>query len=255
MNIVYHHAREDFEIMAAPARNISKPRVPAKNIKEQFKRWQKRTLEPGLTALLIVEILLFFVALPLEANNHIPSVILTMMVGLFLIASFIVALQSRLAIAAFAAAAILSQIYSTHYSTLTAWFDAGARHTAICAVSWVIAKMVFGSGRVSIHRIEAAIVLYLNIALLFFTTYQFVLTVFPDAFLGLTLKLGQSQVTSDLLYFSFATMMSTGYAGITPVSALARNLVGIQSLIGLLYPAVLLIWFVMLQTKQSDSLP
>jgi hypothetical protein len=212
--------------------------------------------EPILTALLIVEVLLIFVALPLEANDQLPSILLAVVVILFLITSLLVAIQSRVAMTIFAAAAILSLltkfIHETHYSMLTAWFDVGARHTAICAVSWVIVKIVFGPGRLSVHRIEAAIVVYLNIGLFFFTTYRFLLTVEHDAF---SLTSDRSHLISDLLFFSFATMVSTGYAGITPVSTLARSLVAIQSLLGLFYPALLLIRFFTLHPKQSDPSP
>ena len=233
--------------------------MPVTNMKEQFRRWQERTRRPSLTALLVVEVLLICVAVPLRVNDLIPGAILTMMIALFLFASFFVALQSRLAMVTFAATAILSQIiaviHGAYSSTLTAWLNAGARHAGICAVSWVIAKMVFGPGRITVHRIEAAIVLYLNIALLFFTTYLFVLAVIPDAFSGLTFEPDYSHLASDLLYFSFATMLSLGYQGIMPVGPLARALVGIESLIGLLYPAALLIWFLMLHMKQNDARP
>jgi hypothetical protein len=167
---------------------------------ERFKRWQERTLKPSLTALLIVEVLLIFVAIPLDAKNLIPSAILTLMVALFLIASSLVALQSRVAMLVFAVSVIAAQIAGTihgrHSSPLTAWLDAGAQHTAICAVSWIIMKAVFGPGRLTVFRIEAAIVLYLNIALFFFSAYRLVARLVPDAFSGLTVGVEYSKSPS-----------------------------------------------------------
>jgi hypothetical protein len=218
-------------------------------------RQLERTRDASLSALLIVEILLIFVVLPLEANDRVPAAVLTIAVTLFLITSFLVTLQSRSALIIFATSGVLSQfislLHDEHFSTITAWFDVGARHTAICAVSWVIARMVFGSGQVTVHRIEAAIVLFLNIGLLFFTTYRFVLSIAPEAFSGRIYKLDRFHF--DLLYFSLATMIGIDYRGITPVGSIARALVGIESLIGLLYPVIVLIRFFTLQMKQKSS--
>jgi hypothetical protein len=226
----------------------------AMNMVAPFKTWQERMREPSLTALLIVEILLIFVAIPLRTKNLFPSSILTVMIVLFLIASLLVALQSRLAMAAFLSSAILSLItrfiHHPDFLALIAWFDAGAQHTAICAVSWVIAKVVFKPGRMSIHRVEAVIILYINLALLFLMIYSFVFTLAPEEFSGPALKLDDSHSGYNLLYFSLATIAHTGYDGIAPVGVLARTLVSIESLIGLLYPTAVLLWFVFLQMKQ-----
>lgn len=227
------------------------------NAKKHFKYWQTRTRESGLTAFLIVEVLLIFVVLPLEANGQVTSAIAAVMIGLFVVTSFVVALQSVLAIAVLAASITVSQfiglIYDTHSSTLTDWCDAAARHTAICAVSWVIARIVFNPGRISVYRVEAAVALYLNIGLFFFTTYRFVLSIIPGALSGLMVGSDPYRSGSELLYFSFASLVASGYRGIEPVGPLTHNLVMTESLIGLLYPVVILIWFVLLQIRQSDS--
>jgi hypothetical protein len=227
------------------------------SLMEQFKYWEVRTRELSLTAFLIVEALLIFVALPLEAKDQIPGIIAYVMVVLFVITSFIVALQSYKAIIILMTAVIASQIiafiYGPHSSPVTDWCDAAARHTAICAVSWVIAKSVLKPGRISIYRIEAAIALYLNIGLFFFTTYRLLLSLVPGTFLGLTLASGPYRSGSELLYFSFASLVASGYRRITPVGSLAHTLVNAETLVGLLYPIAILIWFVISQKKQGDS--
>ncbi len=45
---------------------------------------------------------------------------------------------------------------------------------------------------------------------------------------------------SVFLYFSFTTLTTTGYGEILPVHAIARTLVIIEQLIGVLYPVVLI---------------
>jgi hypothetical protein len=223
---------------------------------ERFKHWQERIREPSLTALLVLALLLLFVVIPLDENHLVPAGVLTLTVVLFLIASFLVALQSRVSMFVLVLSVIVTQIaaiiHGRHSSSLTAWLDAGAQHTAICAVSWIIIKDVFGPGRLTVFRMQAAIVLYLNIGLFFFTTYRLVARLVPDAFFGLTSGVDYSKSAADLLYFSFAALIRASYHAITPASPLAQGLVKMESLIGLLYPAALLAWFITLQLKQQS---
>ena len=44
----------------------------------------------------------------------------------------------------------------------------------------------------------------------------------------------------EFLYFSFCTLTTAGYGDIVPVSPFARSLSNLESLIGMLYPSVLL---------------
>lgn len=224
---------------------------------ERFRHWQERTREPSLTVWLVVALLLLFVIIPLEANHLVPTAILNLTVALFLIASFLVTLQSRVAILVLVVSAIVAQIaaimHGRHSSPLTAWLDAGAQHTALCAVSWIVMSYVFGPGRLTVFRIKAAIVLYLNIGLFFFAVYRLVVRLVPDAFSGLISAGEYSKSATDLLYVSFAALIGTNYNAITPATVLARGLVKMESLIGLLYPLALLVWFITLQLKQQRS--
>ena len=227
------------------------------SIEAKFEGFQERIRKPALRALLVVEILLVLVV-SLQAKNLIPGMVLTVTVVLFALASLLVAMQSGLAMIVFLTSAILSQIMRlinhASFSSLAVWIDAGARHTAICAVSWVIAKEVLQPGRVNVHKIEAAVVLYVNLALLFFMIYEFLLIVAPAAFAISMLEADRSRGGNDLLSFSFATMVHMNYGGVSPVGRLAQNLVKSESLIGILYPAAASIWFLVLQKRQGISL-
>src|SRR5215472_17393448 len=77
---------------------------------ERFRHWQERTREPSLTVWLVVALLLLFVIIPLEANHLVPTAILNLTVALFLIGSFLVTLQSRVAMLVLVVSAIVAQI-------------------------------------------------------------------------------------------------------------------------------------------------
>lgn len=228
-----------------------------KSIKAKFQGFRKRIHKPSLRALLVVEILLILVV-PLQAKDLIPGIALTVTVALFALASLLVTAQSGLAMIVFLTSVILSQImrllHYTDLSILAVWFDAGARHTAICAVSWVIAKEVLQARPVNIQKIEAALVLYINLALLFFMIYQFLSIVAPDAFSISVLEADRLRGGYYFLSFSFATMVHMNYGEVVPVGRLAQDIVKIESLIGALYPAAVLIWFLILQKRNGISL-
>src|SRR5262249_9367879 len=110
-----------------------------------------------------------------------------------------------------------------------------------------------GPGRLTVFRIKAAIVLYLNIGLFFFAVYLLGVRLVPDAFCWLISAGGYSKSATDLFYVSFAALIRTNYNAITPATVLARGLVKMERLIGLLYLPALLVWFITLQLKQQRS--
>ena len=112
----------------------------------------------------------------------------------------------------------------------------------------VVARAVFGEGRITYHRIVGAILLYLLIAVTFATLFAFVGLSISDAFKGIAFE-DDSALASSLFYLSFVTLTSTGYGDIVPVHPLARSLCNIESIIGQLYPATILARLVTLELR------
>ena len=115
----------------------------------------------------------------------------------------------------------------------------------------VVARAVFGGGRITYHRIVGAILLYLLIAVAFATLFAFVGLSTPDAFKGIAFE-DDAALASSLFYLSFVTLTSTGYGDIVPVHSVARSLCNIESIIGQLYPATILARLVTLELR-ADS--
>jgi hypothetical protein len=112
----------------------------------------------------------------------------------------------------------------------------------------VVARAVFGAGRITYHRIVGAILLYLLIAVAFATLFAFVGLSIPDAFKGIAFE-DDSALASSVFYLSFVTLTSTGYGDIVPMHPLARSLCNIESVIGQLYPATVLARLVTLELR------
>lgn len=131
----------------------------------------------------------------------------------------------------------------------------GLALTTVCfaLILCVVAKMVYGEGKVTGHRIRGAIALYLLIAAFFAGLYTFLETVSPGAFRLPDYWQEGSDVKFVLAYFSFVTMTTVGYGDVTAVHPFARSLVMFEALIGQLYPAILLARLVSLYTGTSRS--
>jgi hypothetical protein len=114
----------------------------------------------------------------------------------------------------------------------------------------VVARAVFGAGRITYHRIVGAILLYLLIAVAFATLFAFVGLSIPDAFKGIAFE-DDSALASSVFYLSFVTLTSTGYGDIVPMHPLARSLCNIESVIGQLYPATVLARLVTLELRSD----
>lgn len=217
----------------------------------RFLKWQERTREPGLTALLVIEAMLIFIVIPLTGMGTLPEFVLTAMFVLFVLATLVVTSHSHLAAAVVLLAVLLipvgSFVHAEHPSVLTDWISTGARLLAITAVSVVIGRAVFRAGRVTVHRVQGAVVLYLNIALFFFTIYRLIALLVPNAFTGLPASGAEHGSGATLLYFSFTTLTTVGYGDITPLHPLARNMANLEAVIGQLFPATLLARLVSLE--------
>ena len=128
---------------------------------------------------------------------------------------------------------------------------AGAWLIIAVTLGVVVAQAVFGSGRITYHRIVGAILLYLLIAVAFATLFAVVGLSIPDAFRGIAFE-DDSALASSLFYLSFVTLTSTGYGDIVPMHPLARSLCNIESIVGQLYPATILARLVTLELEMRS---
>jgi hypothetical protein len=133
-------------------------------------------------------------------------------------------------------------------STLDVYLLAGALLLMGITLGYVVARAVFAPGRVSYHRIIGAILVYLSVALTFSALFTIVGLLVPNAFSGMVLE-DNPALASNVIYFSFVTLTSTGYGDVFPVHPVARSLCNLETIIGQLYPATLLARLVSLEIE------
>ncbi len=211
----------------------------------------------ALTAFLGLEVLILFIAAPLSSMG----VQQPLLAGVFLCGPLLLAIViiSRsigagmlVAIAAILGiGGVIARI--SHPSLLTVWLGHTAVIAAMLGISVVIVQAVFAPGRITHHRIEGAVTLYLNMAVAFTSVFRMIQELNPTAFTNMPSHLTEAAAASAMLYFSFTTLTSTGFGDILPVDPFARSMANLESVLGQLYLAILLARLVTMHVESRRS--
>jgi hypothetical protein len=195
----------------------------------------------ALTVLVICEVVELFVIAPLSGSPYgaLPLLLAALLINGVAALAVVWGVRTSViavivAIAAESAGVILRILRPTEG---TETLDFAAAFVALVAVTVVIGIRVFGTGRVTVHRILGAVAVYLNIAAAFALAYRVIDAMGPGRFGPAVL--GHHSI-ADLVYFSFTTLTTTGYGDIVPIDPFARALSNLESVIGQLFPATLL---------------
>ena len=139
-------------------------------------------------------------------------------------------------------------------SALNVYLFRGSSVAVLGTLIWIIGNAVFGRGRVTFHRIQGAIAIYLMIGLIFMHLYALISFLIPNAFGYASQLLDPNQLQRGrFLYFSFTTLTSTGYGDILPLHPAARSTAIFEALIGQLFPATIVARLVTLQINDRRS--
>ena len=218
--------------------------------------WQERVREPSLTALLACLLLLIFVVTPLVGLGVIGQLAAGVLWALLGVLSVLVVSGRRAAVAVILAATVvgLATAILDRPTALSAVLARGSAAVALAALGVVIGHAAFGPGRVTLHRVQGAVALYLILGLLFAHLYGLLNVLAPEAFANVPPSLNDHTVfyRGRLLYFSFMTLTSMGYGDVVPLHAVARSLVGLEAIVGQLFPATLLARLVSLELAERS---
>ena len=211
---------------------------------------QKEYSDRLLSVLTVLLLIMLFVVAPFHAAGiemfeaFGAIVALVMVAGVFVISASPTATLVILAGFSLNVFVVISRLIRP--STYDLYLVAAAWFVIVCTLAIVVARTVFAQGRVSFHRIVGAVLLYLLIALAFVSLFMLVGLQIPNAFSGLVFE-DNEKLASNLIYFSFVTLTSTGYGDIYPIHPIARSLCNLETIIGQLYPATLLARLVSLE--------
>ena len=105
-------------------------------------------------------------------------------------------------------------------------------------VTWLAIGQVLFSGPVDINKIVGAICVYLLLGLIWALCYLLIAQLVPGAYNGLE-QAPWYENFSAVAYYSYVTLTTLGYGDISPVVPIARFLVYMEAITGVLYMAIL----------------
>ena len=118
------------------------------------------------------------------------------------------------------------------------WAGSGASLIFLAYTTYLVLRAVVGSTQVTPEIVAGALASYVMIGLTWAIAFGVVETHWPGSihFAG-----DNAEVRfSDLLYFSYVSLLTIGYGDILPVSRTARTLVVLEGLLGMAFTTVLL---------------
>jgi hypothetical protein len=205
-----------------------------------FHAWQDRIRNPSLTMLLVLQLFLICVALPLAATG-VPITEDLSLPLMLLVLTLVVILSHR----AIAILAILVGLAGIAGSVALRQWPAGASALIIVgtilvfsALTWVVAYSLYAPGRITLHRLQGAAVVYLSLATIFAAAFSLLWELVPRAFGSLPAAPHGPHEFVTMLYFSLATITTTGYGDIVPLNPFVRSLANLEAVLGQFYLAV-----------------
>jgi hypothetical protein len=132
--------------------------------------WWDRVRNPSLTVLLATELCLVFVAAPLAASGLPIARPIVETLALAVLALVVVLSHRRGAIVTILlglAATLASRFIEPEWAPVAAsWLRHGGNIVAFSALTWVVLHAVYAPGHITFHRLQGAVVLYLNLAVI-----------------------------------------------------------------------------------------
>jgi len=218
----------------------------------QLYDWRERLRDPSLTALLIIQLCMIFVAAPLAALG-LPwarPVGEALVLALVLIIVTLSNSRGAIVVIVIGLFAILAHlVFVRHPTSFTNVFPRGGSILMFGALTWVVARAVYAPGRVTLYRVQGAVVLYLNFAIIFGSAFRVLWDLVPTAFANIASPESGFTEIDTMLYFSLTTLTTTGFGDISPVHPFARSLANLEAIIGQLYPATILARIVTLELE------
>lgn len=193
--------------------------------------------------ILAIQILVIFVVAPLAATGSVSAQLTEgLRFGLAAVTILIVARRPavRSAVGIAFAATLVAGLH--WHQGETAGVVAVVRGLATLSFDLIVASIVavaaFRPGKVTVHRIMGAVILYLYIGLVFAALYRLTLPILPMGFAGVPAD-SRAQF-SGLLYFSMGALTTGGSGEIVALHPFLRSMASLESVIGQLFPATLL---------------
>lgn len=143
--------------------------------------------------------------------------------------------------AVFACMIVIADMVQTLYPSTS--IDIAYLALSIVFQTTVVAALftaVFKGGQITEDTIFGAMSLYLLIGVMFSNVYILIETLAPNSFLAEGVYSGTDAMNAyEFIYFSFTTLTTVGFGDVLPIRPVARSVVMLEQVTGVLYLATL----------------
>ncbi len=215
------------------------------------------THDRSITALLIYLMMSLFLWMTFSGNNWIEFLIRDIIFNLIVLSGIFAVLtrwKQQLFFISLGILALSVRIFSQAFTVL--WLDVFTSLSAIAFFSilvYLVTHHVFKAGPVNFYRVQAAIVIYILLGIIWAILYELIYRINPAGFDFNNRSALTDHSFSQFLYFSFVTLSTLGYGDIVPVASTAKSMVIFQGMFGMLYPAVMIARLVSMEVDHRRS--
>ncbi len=110
-------------------------------------------------------------------------------------------------------------------------------------------------GRITFHRLQGAVVVYLSLATIFGAAFSLIWELIPGAFGNLAPAPRNPHEVATMFYFSLANLTTNGFGDVVPLNLFARSLALLESVLGQFYLAITIARLVTLEVADRRRGP
>lgn len=203
--------------------------------------WDK---ESGLSGMLALLFIMHFILIPIFGSNSSFMIIINIFWMLFLIAGIISLSKSKKQTVLFTIIPFLFILFGWisvfRQTPFVLFADIFFTIATFGLLIVLVLKKVFEPGPITEYRVIGSIVVYMILANLWSVIYMFIYEHIPGAFQITLPPFESNTLQANFLYFSYITITTTGFGEIVPLHPIARSMVQIEAIIGVLYPVILI---------------
>jgi ABC-type transporter Mla MlaB component len=215
-----------------------------------------KTLKKNKALSLLMALIFFLIALPFFESNSTAIIYLAFFAFVLLAGIYAVSYNMR---------HVAGGVLIATPTLITAWSNMFLKNQQILNAEmvfltifliytmFVILIHVLSVKKVTLNELFAAICVYIMVGMTFGVIYALLFSFDPRA-LSFPPEEGGAPKLTAFFYFSFVSMSSTGFSGFTATSSLARAIVIVQVIIGVMYISALIGKLVSANTPDDDGL-
>jgi hypothetical protein len=197
----------------------------------------------GLTLVTISLVVLVFVITPLREAGIPGRIFFELIVVILMVFGVLAVEQSRVTKFSLITFVLITAAFlgvgRFHSTPLLHQFGSVLATITLLLYVRIVLMVMFRGGPVTWSRIQGGVCAYLLLGMAWASAFQVTEQFWPGSFRFVNAPVDFDQLISKLTYFSFCTLTTVG-GEITPVSPFARSLTIAESMVGQLFPAILI---------------